>query len=172
MDPELHPIFNDCGSKEDTRYARIEPFRSGEFIAATNGRMIVRVKSDIKAENGPSLSVLTWDAARSEAITLTSPKTETCKRCVGSGMVGEECEHCHESPTCKACRGCGDIIDPINCGSFHLAGEYVQVLLKYGVLFVEPDKDSPQNKAVRFTVPGTEIEGLLMPMQFEREDMR
>ncbi len=111
-----------CEASESMRYAMDKPWRSGEYVYATDGRILIRVdwkratnavapvgrvpdcESLIKVSSG----IKDWQPLEMpidcNACENTSRELETCYQCGGSGKHKCDCGHAHQ---CGECSGRG-----------------------------------------------------------------
>ena len=191
---KLPPIFDDCCHKgEPSRYAIDRPFRDGEYICATDGRVVVRLHdpaneypSDAK---GPPVHDLGWSNAYGSPVRMPPlPElfTETCRKCKGNPKVkckrcGSEgwieCPECGNEYPCPECAGdheivcdnCedGKVVDhgfkAVRVGPVCIGPAYARILARHGAIIFPPKKDGI--RPVYFKVG--EIEGLVMPYKVD-----
>lgn len=148
---ELHPIFDECCAKpcNTSRYAIASPFRDGDYIYATDGRIIVRLHdpeckhpSDVK---GPPSSDLPWSADRGAPMrmpTLPDRTMRSCPRCNCNTLLVSE------------------NFDGVRIGDRIVRPEHARILARHGAI-VYP-RTGFRCRPIPFTVG--EIEGLLVPM--------
>lgn len=118
---ELHPIFADCCAKEKTRYAITVPFQCGDYICATDGRILIRMKgrieeTDIDTPIPPANDIFTEWKGSGDFATLPTPEpTMTkCPECDGSGTARKDCEECDGTGQVE-CSHCGGEYDCEEC---------------------------------------------------------
>jgi hypothetical protein len=112
----LPPIFRDCTCPVVVRYDLSTPFVSGEFVYATNARVIVRLPATaeikqafaaIPVENrriGKPESIFVGDYSATPIAVPKFSGLPPCKACKGAGNLPER--HCPE------CRGSGKVTCP------------------------------------------------------------
>ena len=180
---ELHPIFKECCLKTSTRYAMDHPFSQGGYWCATDGRILVRQKTDEPDSDGkyPDTASV-WRAdelyepepmpldVTAECKNCDGSETQKCEECQGTGECVCRCDHEHECGYCDG-RGSWDcrcnLGKHYDAGTYLIAGGFVRLILKHGGLIFQP-KDKAANKTpFRFTI-GDSIEGLVMPMEKEK----
>jgi hypothetical protein len=148
----LPPIFASCVNMEVTHRLPIaEPFRQGDHVYATNGRIAVRIPlaaapgAEIAPESDkPKMSAIFNDQGpwQDEPLRLPKVKVQDCPRCKGSRIQpagtcpecdggGEdesaalcECPHCTGSHDCEMCGGKGSIPEGpcMDCDGTGVAG--------------------------------------------------
>lgn len=142
---DVRQLLQDCCAKElDCRYAMHAPFRKGEHVYATDGRIMVRVPiaeypDAVTPDNTPPCEILFTEMeakgfhagvpakAPTGAVPMvgcdwcggTGTVTE-CRECKGTGIV--ECYACGEVEDCDECDGTGETQNGnpqpcANCGS-------------------------------------------------------
>ncbi len=181
----LPAIFRDCVMDEpDTHWkSMLTPWRQGDSVYATDGRIFVRVALAAVAVAGEPLweptgplPIGTEYIARFWADTLDRIPSDADPVPIpdcGSGMV--VCDHCHgrERITCQACKGareCRDIdrvkLDP----GYAISRYYGSILRRHGVdraFLPAPSADGVG--ACRFVgrdaETGLAFEGFLMPLR-------
>jgi hypothetical protein len=179
----LPPIFADCVADEDEhrKYSISAPFVWREWVAATEGHILVRqeltrvnrVIAPILAlftdRKTPDLTDVTTKATYSDApvdLPPGLPGKTTCESCGGDGK--SFCECCDRMMDCPACDGEGEAYS-LDCrvwlsGQVPIGLRYAHLLKKHEASIYLPDL--PPDKAVRFTIDGS-VEGFLMPMTLE-----
>ncbi len=141
--PNLDPIFEACCDPEAVRYDLSTPFIRDGYVAATDGRIMVRQKTGSKRQDKgtPNANtIFSLTAYESEPLALVLPSNLRRHDDEGSVLLRDE---------------------PYE---FSLKAKYIRLLLRHGVeeVFLPVlDEDSSITYACRF-VKG-EIEGLLMP---------
>lgn len=172
---ELPAIFADFVAQTDTRYALTRPFRDGDYVVATNGRIIVRQRNAEWVDpdplpNTPKTAGLFTPpriASYGEPVPLPDPglvREEQCEKCLGDGEC--TCASCGAGSTCPTCGGTGTVIHE---RAVHILDDYclrnthMAVLLKHGVHHVRVP--SPRNYPARFKHEA--FEGLVMPCNKE-----
>ena len=163
---KLPPVFAACCGPNTARFDLSGPWVTYGFAYATDGRIIVRMPVD---------------AALAAEITAARPKSARAPsngpkvfagRWVDTALPppvydpGHECRGCHgrERVACERCLG--SRIDPFatcHVGTVTLAADLVRTVRDAGgVLY--PARRHAHRKPVRWVVPGTAIEGVVMPM--------
>jgi len=165
-----------CCAKSPSRYAITKPFRKGEYVYATDGRIIARVPAAGRAEpesdtmdgvKTPPCLDLPWDRSRYAMAAATipdgpDPEWESCVRCGGSGDCTDcDCGNSHE---CGRCKGTGGNIANrhVSLGSFGVGTVYLS-LMRHGRFVLYPSLESPATKPIYFCRDDG-VDGLLMPM--------
>ncbi len=184
----LHPIFAlCCDDVKGTKYDLRTPWVYGRGVYATNGRILVRMPlsegldtTGFNTEDRPKLNEHTADyfAAKYQAKGVPCPslkgKGTDCPRCEGTGTAqGVFCDDCGAFTArggvwskCVDCCGCGKYLadDGLTIGpGVVLSFRYLYILEQFKATLFPAVKD-PVKSAVKFTVPKTEIEGVVMPL--------
>ncbi len=162
---------------EITRFAINRPWRHGEYVCATDGRVVIRWKS--KCSDGsiltaplepgvkfPPIDDLPWERGQYGPVcvavpVMPEPELEDCEKCEGSGFVMCEYEHEHHCPRCD---GDGEVLaNPYwkTGGLPRLGVVYAHKILAAGGKFFGR-LDADPKKPIRFEI-GDAIDGLLMP---------
>ncbi len=189
---KLHPIFDDCCHKgEPSRYAIDRPFRDGEYVCATDGRIVVRLHdpaneypSDAK---GPPVGSLPWSEKHGppmrmpplpEAVVEPCPKCKgtrkvECGRCDEGKIKCSECGNIYRCPDCVGgefpCEKCKDGtitrdgFRAVRIGLVCIAPGYARLLARHGAVVHPPTMGG--RSPVYFNVG--EIEGLVMPYKVD-----
>lgn len=166
----IHPIFMDCVGKENVRYAIAHPWVSGGYRYATDGRIIVRQRTDepdspeADGIKYPPAKNLGWDRAKYAADPLTLPDipdediVKECPRCAGMGRRDCDMGHDHE---CDSCEGEGEHVETcwFEVGPVLLASPLVRIINRHGAKVFSGGTDKP----VRLELELWGIEGIVMP---------
>ncbi len=124
-------IFAACVSSESSRYGIDKPFVRDGYVCATDGRIAVRMKTQMPSTPGstPKIEDLNWNKGyKSVPIDLPNlgdePKDKKCSKCDGIGRADflcdkcdgygdSECFECGHEKDCVACDGLGKFVDEI-----------------------------------------------------------
>lgn len=170
---KLHPIFQDCCAKADVRYRLSSPFRRGQWLYATDGRIAVRCDYDSldaidvpifdgdKANTPPVEDVMSELPPRVKPWRipeLPHPTIVNCARCRGEGCM--ECDD-EGSDTDHG-------FDAIAFGDYWMGPHYATLLQKHNAVIYTPSKAF--NPAL--FVVGEGVEGVVMPINHGYGDMR
>lgn len=179
--PEEHTIpkiFKDCCAEEGFRYAMEHPFVSGDYVAATDGRILVRMPKDkcgwLDAipptdKKAPPIADLAWNKpalAIVEVPAVGPVVIEKCEECKGLGQGG--CPHCGSEWDCEACGGEGSyerndriVLAPTAIG---IGERFARLLGEWGVTHLQTRTADPNEIAALYFSIG-DVEGLLMPVK-------
>lgn len=160
-DPELAKEID--AAREGTRCPRIPDVFSGEW-------------SDEPLAMPTDFTAATCERCQGKGVSDTT----TCKTCKGEGYY--ECFECGQDVRCDECRGKGEAtykgrefkceycdgtgqngMTKISCGPVHIAYRFLSIVRDAGAVLY-PAKEMPAKNAVLWRVPGTDIEGLVMPI--------
>lgn len=191
---ELHPIFAECCDPNYKRYDISRPFVRGEWICATDGRILVRCpRAGIEWPDEPDRKVPKAESIFDDISRTAFPLPECegpkpCPECKGTGVnaSGEiVCEESgiifpilrHGKPVeidCEVCDGEGSGFNfdgPIrsllvrDTPRYYLGENYAWLLRKHGVGEIHVP-DSTRYTALYFVGDG--FDGWLMPHNTER----
>jgi hypothetical protein len=171
----LPQIFNRCVAEECGRFRLTSPFESGGYYVATNGRICVRMPKaaalvDLPplgpGEKVPDIGQLEWtrDLYMAAACPFIVPEQQFdfCRKCAGGGNVQCEYGHVHE---CPRCGGAGTIPEHKHVRlerGLKLRYQDADMLKRFGCeVYLRTDLTA--RGPLRFDIPGTQIEGLIMP---------
>ena len=163
---KLPPVFAACCGSNTARFDLSGPWMDGGFAYASDTRIIVRMP--VAATLAAKINAARPKAARAPS---NGPKV-LAGRWVSDPIEppahdpAHECRGCHgrERVACECCLG--SRIDPFatcQVGTVTLAADLVRMIRDAGgVLY--PSRQHAHRKPVRWVVPGTAIEGVVMPM--------
>ncbi len=159
---------------EGSKYAIEKPWRDGDFLYATDGRIAAKWRTPLTTTDGrifeepvagrkwpPINDVMVGDWEQGvSGISCAPVSTEECGECCGTGYVSCNLGHEHECPACLD--GRVETNEAVFIERFPSLGrKYVYAIVACGgVLY--PRKDGNKERAVRFTI-GDDVEGVLMP---------
>lgn len=141
-------LFDQCCAVDEARYTMTKPFVTGEYIAAADGRIVVRGKREdfpdieaMVAGDGvkfPPVHDLPWLNAMESGEGIIPPPPPkvglaVCELCEGTGRASriecdvcggcgeDECERCRSMTPCKTCDATGmvDCDTPVLCRPCH-----------------------------------------------------
>lgn len=143
---------------------------------------------ELDARDTPNPSTLPWSAdlydptphdpphgpdVEHECRECRGKGTRACDECEGDGVVVCEYGHYHTCPECNGdpkphacadCDGTGVRRDPVAllvADGMYIGSNYGRLLHEHGAKLYLPRAQSPHNP-LRFVIPGTDIDGLLM----------
>lgn len=168
----IHPIFDECKAKELSRYAIDRTWVFGGHVYATDGRIVVRSKTDEpdtpkEGHGWPPAYGLFTDTKRSDKpLVMPSkckPIVNSCRECNGCGEWYCNCPDCANEHPCDSCED-GKVIEwpvYIFADIIALGGRYVDILVRH-TCTAYPSAKKAKASPVYFTFDGGE--GLLMPV--------
>lgn len=173
--------MSDFVSRDETRAAILKPWKHGDYVYATDGRVIVRTSAALFPEVTPNAdSAAATLQARSDELFAAPPPLDAhwlppteemrnvtlikCEKCV-DGL--KECEACGHNGECDYCDGTGFSVPrtSIRIGNANLNRFYIEKLCRLpGVmLHVPPGRQELDAVPFRFE-HGI---GVLMPMRVQ-----
>lgn len=161
----IHPIFQQCCADEGGKYGIDKPFVQRGYLYATDGRIVVRMKSTEASDNGmfPACHDLPWNAEyESEPIEIgdiPEPWKVGCGNAEDHHLFNED----DGDMNCPECGGTG--LSQVEIGvevakEIGLGIGYLWKLRAHGALIFAPINTN-HTRPVCFKI-GENIEGLLM----------
>ena len=165
-------LYGCCGVEADNRWITTKPFRIGEHVYATDGKMCVRTSLPIEVEElsegrPPAADKLAWRNCQLPRVSIwpvkmpSMPSTERCTSCRGFGL--QECDLGHEHK-CEGCDGTGYVtpdifVEPVRVGTVRLWPTDVAMVQAMGAEFCIG--------ATPMGFCGDGFEGLVVPVHHE-----
>lgn len=141
-----------CAGPDENRPALEQPWREGDYVYASNGKVLLRVLADdfsaVKERTGtPKMGTWDFDGIRGwqEWMTipavLPEPRTAECGACYGAGE--HACEKCGTNHDCGKCKGKGtrEIAIPVEIGTAKIDAKQLRLLAKLPGILIEKRDD-------------------------------
>lgn len=164
---EIHPIFAECVSTENTRYLITQIFVKNGYRYAIDGRILVSQPVNEKDTEGNfpdcgSVMVGDFQSSATPIPQSDHPDTIECENCDGGMCWCYGCESEHDFGKCEGSGMVMNVVPLYIADGYRLAAMFLQRLREHGAKLYLP-KPIASTKPAMFTI-GDDIVGRLMPI--------
>ncbi len=176
-------ILKACCARTNGRYALVNPFRLGEHVYATDGRICARAAIEGEfpcPRKPPRAETLDWARDRYDAdpapMPTIAPVAPKCEACGGKGILTQK-HSCGRREYDEECEECMDGLDwfrmPLtDLGGVHIAAYFTALLVRFGAR-VHPMSDPKKRaRSAVYWHCANGVSGLLMPVRTDPPRIR